>query len=109
MCVHEPLGKHKLEPVELPKGRTSCKTYTRRGRALTSEEKKSTLRAAEIFKSNNPFFKVVLRPSYVYKSLLLVKPMNHVLNTNIPIPFIQFFFACAAYSKHLCKNISEWY
>ncbi|KAH9656326.1 B3 domain-containing transcription factor VRN1 [Citrus sinensis] len=66
--------KHKLEPVELPKGRTSCKTYTRRGRALTSEEKKSALRAAEIFKSNNPFFKVVLRPSYVYKSLLLHIP-----------------------------------
>ncbi|GAY51849.1 hypothetical protein CUMW_137450 [Citrus unshiu] len=44
------------------------------GRALTSEEKKSALRAAEIFKSNNPFFKVVLRPSYVYKSLLLHIP-----------------------------------
>ena len=54
--------------------RNTSETLTRRRRAVTPEEKERTIRAAHMFRSDNPFFRVILRPSYVYRGFLLVSP-----------------------------------
>ncbi|KAL9417999.1 hypothetical protein AB3S75_040908 [Citrus x aurantiifolia] len=64
------------QEAEFPSYRVSFKTYTRRWRAVTTEEKKRTVHAAEMYKSNNPLFRVILRPSYVYRTLLLHVPTS---------------------------------
>lgn len=56
--------------------RNTSETLTRRGRAVTPEEKERTIRAAHMFRSDNPFFRVILRPSYVYRGFLLHIPSS---------------------------------
>ncbi|KAL4347030.1 hypothetical protein GQ457_17G003130 [Hibiscus cannabinus] len=46
----------------------------RRRRDVTAEEKQGAFRAASMFKPDNPFCRVILRPSYVYKGVLLHLP-----------------------------------
>ena len=52
--------------------KNTFETLTRRQRAVTPEEKERTIRAAHMFRPDNPFFQVILRPSYVYRGFLLV-------------------------------------
>ncbi|KAJ6707767.1 B3 DOMAIN-CONTAINING [Salix viminalis] len=54
--------------------KNTFETLTRRQRAVTPEEKERTIRAAHMFRPDNPFFQVILRPSYVYRGFLLVSP-----------------------------------
>ncbi|WCJ33805.1 B3 domain-containing transcription factor VRN1 [Euphorbia peplus] len=59
--------------------RVSClgiasETCTRRLRSVTQEEKEKAIRAADMYKTDSPFFKVILRPSYVYRGFLLHIP-----------------------------------
>lgn len=56
--------------------RNTSETLTRRRRAVTPEEKERTIRAAHMFRSDNPFFRVILRPSYVYRGFLLHIPSS---------------------------------
>ncbi|XP_065854998.1 B3 domain-containing transcription factor VRN1-like [Euphorbia lathyris] len=52
----------------------ASETCTRRWRSWTKEEKEGAIRVAEMYKPDNPFFKVILRPSYVYRGFLLHIP-----------------------------------
>ncbi|XP_011005669.1 PREDICTED: B3 domain-containing transcription factor VRN1-like [Populus euphratica] len=56
--------------------RNTSEALTRRRRAVTPEEKERTIRAAHMFRSDNPFFRVILRPSYVYRGFLLHIPSS---------------------------------
>lgn len=58
--------------VKSTRMKITSETFTRRWRAVTPEEKERAVRAADMFKSDNPFCKVILRPSYVYRGFLLV-------------------------------------
>ncbi|KAG8637630.1 B3 domain-containing transcription factor VRN1 isoform X2 [Manihot esculenta] len=67
---HEPIIKQEAD--EIPVGaNVASETFTRRWRTVTPEEKQRTVNAADKFKSDNPFFKVILRSSYVYRGFLL--------------------------------------
>ncbi|KAJ6927137.1 hypothetical protein NC651_011264 [Populus alba x Populus x berolinensis] len=72
---HESLG---IQNVKLKSThvRNTSETLTRRRRAVTPEEKERTIRAAHMFRSDNPFFRVILRPSYVYRGFLLHIPSS---------------------------------
>lgn len=59
---------------ELPGAEAFSRTYIRRERIFTAEEKERAYNAALMFKPNNPSCTVILRPSYVYKGLLLHMP-----------------------------------
>ncbi|KAG5247600.1 hypothetical protein OIU76_029822 [Salix suchowensis] len=56
--------------------KNTSETHTRRQRAVTPEEKERTIRAAHMFRPANPFFQVILRPSYVYRGFLLHIPSS---------------------------------
>ncbi|KAJ6368594.1 hypothetical protein OIU78_001048 [Salix suchowensis] len=56
--------------------KNTFETLTRRQRAVTPEEKERTIRAAHMFRPDNPFFQVILRPSYVYRGFLLHIPSS---------------------------------
>ncbi|XWS39999.1 hypothetical protein CRYUN_Cryun18bG0102500 [Craigia yunnanensis] len=51
------------------------RSVLRRRRDVTIEEKQSAFRAAAMFKPDNPFCRIILRPSYVYKGILLHIPL----------------------------------
>ncbi|CAK7329785.1 unnamed protein product [Dovyalis caffra] len=70
---HESLG---IQNVKLKSARVkiTSETLSRRWRAVTPEEKERTILAALKFRSDNPFFRVILRPSYVYRAFLLHIP-----------------------------------
>ncbi|XP_015574597.2 B3 domain-containing transcription factor VRN1 isoform X3 [Ricinus communis] len=59
-----------------PSMKIACEALTRRWRAVTPEEKQRTICAAHTFKPDNPFFRVILRPSYVYRGFLLHIPSS---------------------------------
>ncbi|XVF67656.1 hypothetical protein PTKIN_Ptkin10aG0138900 [Pterospermum kingtungense] len=73
MNEHESLGKVEADE-ELIRAISSRRNVPRRQREVTREEKQNALRAAAMFKPNNPFCRIVLRPSYVYKGILLHIP-----------------------------------
>ncbi|EOX98133.1 Sulfotransferase, putative isoform 1 [Theobroma cacao] len=58
---------------ELPAMNTP-RNIARRWRDVTTEDKQSALHAAATFKPDNPFCRIILRPSYVYKGILLHIP-----------------------------------
>ncbi|KAK8568126.1 hypothetical protein V6N13_106066 [Hibiscus sabdariffa] len=62
---YEPLGKFNMN--------TPGNVHRRRG-DVTTEGKQIALRAAAMFKPNNPFCRIILRPSYVYKGIFLHVP-----------------------------------
>ena len=72
MDEHESLGKFEVKE-KLP-AMNSPRSVPRRRRDVTTEEKQSAFHAAAMFKSDNPFCRIILRPSYVYKGILLVSP-----------------------------------
>ncbi|XVE93291.1 hypothetical protein REPUB_Repub01dG0178200 [Reevesia pubescens] len=72
MDEHESLGKIEMNE-ELP-AMNSPRSAPRRRRDVTTEEKQSAFRAAAMFKPNNPFCRIILRRSYVYKGILLHIP-----------------------------------
>ncbi|KAJ0010614.1 hypothetical protein Pint_34508 [Pistacia integerrima] len=59
-CVHESLGKQKVE-AELHDRKLSLKASMKNWRAVTTVKKWKTVCAAELFKSDHPFFRVTLR------------------------------------------------
>ncbi|XP_022763315.1 B3 domain-containing transcription factor VRN1-like isoform X2 [Durio zibethinus] len=69
---HESLGKFEVKE-EFP-AMNSPRSVSRRWRDVTTEEKQSAFRAAAMFKPDNPFCRIILRPSYVYKGILLHIP-----------------------------------
>ncbi|OMP01584.1 hypothetical protein COLO4_11742 [Corchorus olitorius] len=69
---HESLGKIEVKK-ELP-STVSPRKMSRRWRDVTSEERQNAVRAAETFKPDNPFCRITLQPSYVYKGILLHVP-----------------------------------
>ncbi|KAF9684237.1 hypothetical protein SADUNF_Sadunf04G0097000 [Salix dunnii] len=72
---HESLGIQNMKQKSTRVKNTS-ETLTRRQRAVTPEEKERTIRAAHMFRPDNPFFQVILRPSYVYRGFLLHIPSS---------------------------------
>ncbi|KAJ6368432.1 hypothetical protein OIU77_021188 [Salix suchowensis] len=68
--------------------KNTSETHTRRQRAVTPEEKERTIRAAHMFRPANPFFQVILRPSYVYRGFLLVSPRTGLFKI-IPNSFVK--------------------
>ncbi|KAK8564289.1 hypothetical protein V6N13_005478 [Hibiscus sabdariffa] len=71
MDEHGPLWKIKVKD-EVPA--PNSPSVPRRRRDVTAEEKQCAFRAASMFKPDNPFCRVILRPSYVYKGVLLHLP-----------------------------------
>ncbi|GMJ06850.1 REPRODUCTIVE MERISTEM 39, REDUCED VERNALIZATION RESPONSE 1 [Hibiscus trionum] len=71
MDEHEALWKIEVKE-ELPA--PNSPSVPRRRRDVTAEEKQGAFRAASMFKPDNPFCRVILRPSYVYKGVLLHLP-----------------------------------
>ena len=50
-----------------------------RMRTVTAEERERAITAAKTYEPTNPFFRVVLRPSYLYRGCIMVnKFMIHV-------------------------------
>lgn len=72
MDEHESLGKFEMKE-ELPT-MDSPRSASRRRRDVSTEEKQTAFRAAAMFKPDNPFCRIILRPSYVYKGIVLVSP-----------------------------------
>ncbi|XVF45210.1 hypothetical protein PTKIN_Ptkin02bG0186700 [Pterospermum kingtungense] len=72
MLEHESLGKFEMKE-ELPTV-NSPRSVPRRRRDVTAEEKQTAFRAAAMFTPNNPFCRIILRPSYVYKGVVLHIP-----------------------------------
>ncbi|KAE8711730.1 B3 domain-containing protein REM19 [Hibiscus syriacus] len=71
MEEHGPLWKIKVKD-ELPA--PNSPSVPRRRRDVTAEGKQNAFHAASMFKPDNPFCRVILRPSYVYKGVLLHLP-----------------------------------
>ncbi|KAA3463509.1 B3 domain-containing transcription factor VRN1-like [Gossypium australe] len=69
MDEHEPFPRFKVKE-ELPA--PNSPSVLRRRRDVTTEEKQGAFHAASMFKPDNPFCRIILRPSYVYKGVLLV-------------------------------------
>ncbi|GMI88202.1 REPRODUCTIVE MERISTEM 39, REDUCED VERNALIZATION RESPONSE 1 [Hibiscus trionum] len=71
--------KQEIEPgkfnvkEELPTMNSPGIVHRRRG-DVTAEGKQVALRAAAMFKPDNPFCRIILRPSYVYKGIFLHVP-----------------------------------
>ncbi|KAJ6368590.1 hypothetical protein OIU77_021058 [Salix suchowensis] len=72
---HESLGIQTVKQKST-RVKNTFETLTRRQRAVTPEEKERTIRAAHMFRPDNPFFQVILRPSYVYRGFLLHIPSS---------------------------------
>ncbi|XP_065857012.1 B3 domain-containing transcription factor VRN1-like [Euphorbia lathyris] len=72
--VDEPKQKtrQRFDKVSCPG--IASETFTRRWRSVTQEEKEKAIRVADMYKPDNPFFKVILRPSYVYRGFLMHIP-----------------------------------
>ncbi|MBA0815107.1 hypothetical protein Gohar_020878 [Gossypium harknessii] len=71
MDEQEPFRKFKVKE-ELPT--LNSPRVLRRRRDVTTEEKQGAFHAASMFKPDNPFCRIILRPSYVYKGVLLHLP-----------------------------------
>ncbi|XVE66902.1 hypothetical protein DITRI_Ditri08aG0117300 [Diplodiscus trichospermus] len=72
MHKHESLGK--VEVKEELLAMNSPRSAPRRWRDVTTEEKQSAFLAAAMFKPDNPFCRIIMRPSYAYKGVLLHIP-----------------------------------
>lgn len=72
MNEHESLGKGEVN--EVLRDMRAPRYVPRRQREVTREEKQNAFRAASMFNPDNPFCRIVLRPSYVYNGILLVSP-----------------------------------
>ncbi|XVE49124.1 hypothetical protein DITRI_Ditri01bG0057200 [Diplodiscus trichospermus] len=72
MDEYESLGKFEVNE-KLP-AMNSHRSVPKRRRDVTTEEKQSAFRAAAMFKPGNPFCRIILRPSYVYKGIVLHIP-----------------------------------
>lgn len=57
--------------VQTP-GTETDRTFLRKWRVVTPEEKERVLNASKMFLSENPLCRVILRRSYVYKGIGLV-------------------------------------
>ncbi|XP_057501967.1 B3 domain-containing transcription factor VRN1-like isoform X2 [Actinidia eriantha] len=72
---HESSAAHGSE-VQSPRSETSCRGFFRRSRVVTPEEKEKVLSESKMFQSENPFCRVILRRSYVYKGIGLHMPAS---------------------------------
>lgn len=70
---NDQLGVQKAD-VKSKHKKINSEMCTRRWRDVTAEERQRTIYAADMFRTDNPFCKVILRPSYVYRGFLLVSP-----------------------------------
>lgn len=61
---------------ESPGAETDCRTFLRKWRVVTPEEKERVLNASKMFLSENPLCRVILRRSYVYKGIGLHMPSS---------------------------------
>ncbi|GLT39985.1 hypothetical protein SLA2020_141490 [Shorea laevis] len=87
--VHvEPLIKYKVKE-EFP----DSGIYNKR-RVVTTEERESAIRASAMFTPENPFCRIILRPSYVYKGLLM----------HVPASFAR---ACLTGAEFITLEVSE--
>ncbi|XP_050233171.1 B3 domain-containing transcription factor VRN1-like isoform X2 [Mercurialis annua] len=77
----------------------ASEALTRRWRAVTAEEKQRALRASEMFKPNNPFFRIVLKPSYVYRGFLL----------HVPSSFAQRYLTVSGSLTIQISDAKQWY
>ncbi|PSS29378.1 B3 domain-containing transcription factor [Actinidia chinensis var. chinensis] len=68
-------AKHKSESPA-PGSETSCGTFLRRWRVVKPEEKERVLNESKMFQSQNPFCRVIMRHSYVYKGIGLHMPSS---------------------------------
>ena len=50
-----------------------------RKRTVTAEERERAVNAAKAFEPPNPFCRVVLRPSYLYRGCIMVSPGLHCI------------------------------
>ncbi|KAL6963935.1 hypothetical protein U1Q18_034942 [Sarracenia purpurea var. burkii] len=69
------LAKHGSK-LHVPGTETSCGTFSRRWRVTKPEEKERALNASKTFESENPFCRVILRRSYIYKGIGLHMPAS---------------------------------
>ncbi|KAJ4827434.1 hypothetical protein Tsubulata_011087 [Turnera subulata] len=70
---HEVPGLQKVE-AKSSRLKLVSEFFSRRWRPVTPEEKERTVRAAYMLKPENPFFRVILRASYVYRGYLMHIP-----------------------------------
>ncbi|GLT86316.1 hypothetical protein SLE2022_044610 [Rubroshorea leprosula] len=90
--VHlESLSKYEVK--EFPNVVNSSWNYRER-RVVTAEEKERAIHAAAMFNPENPFCRIILRPSYVYKGLLL----------HVPASFAR---ACLNGTEYITLEVSE--
>ncbi|XP_052172959.1 B3 domain-containing transcription factor VRN1-like isoform X2 [Diospyros lotus] len=70
-------GSSKLgSEIQIPGRETSSGNFLRKSRVVTPEEKERVLNAAKMFQSENPFCRVILRRSYIYKGIGLHMPSS---------------------------------
>ncbi|KAK7318637.1 hypothetical protein RJT34_03341 [Clitoria ternatea] len=67
----EPVAEHE-EEVEMDF--TFYESASARKRTATAEEKERALNTTKVFEPPNPFYQVVLRPSYLYRGSIMVSP-----------------------------------
>ncbi|KAJ9152916.1 hypothetical protein P3X46_026424 [Hevea brasiliensis] len=96
---HEPIIKQEVDEIPIcTSTNIASETFTRRWRPVTPEEKRRTISAADKFKSDNPFFKVILRPSYVYRGFLL----------HIPSSFARKYLTVTAFITLQVSDGKQW-
>lgn len=66
-----------------------------RKRTVTAEERERAINAAKMFVTQNPFCRVVLRPSYLYRGCMMV---NHSVSS-----MLYFFFPPVLYHQILIE------
>lgn len=83
-----------------------------RKRTVTAEERERAINAAKAFEPINPFCRVVLRPSYLYRGCIMVSieydvPYMYfsVSSYSMPLCISNFFFSYSTYHRALLRNI----
>lgn len=64
---------------ELPPVKSSYGKSSREWNAAITEARGMAIRASHMYEPNNPFFRVIMRPSYVREKFLVVSPLRYGL------------------------------
>ncbi|KAJ8766667.1 hypothetical protein K2173_001187 [Erythroxylum novogranatense] len=71
----EQVGTQRAEG-KCPDLKIAAEALTKRSRVVTTEDKERAVRAAQMHGTDNPFFRVIIRPSTVYKGFSLNIPVS---------------------------------
>ena len=81
-----------------------------RKRTVTAEERERAINAAKTFEPTNPFFRVVLRPSYLYRGCIMVSNKNILLLLHHTMVSETVIFCCVFLStQYLPSGFAEKY